>query len=559
MNLITDAWLPVRRKRGARAVIAPHELTTDCTEDPVICLDWPRPDLNSAVTQLFIGLLQSCSQLVTPNARQWRRKIQTPPTPDELSEALAPLIPMFELDTPNAAFMQDLTLASESKVVNVPISSLLIDSPGENTLKENKDFFIKRGQVEELCAPCAAAALYTLQTFAPSGGQGHRTGLRGGGPLSSIVLGNTLWETLWSNVLPSLMFEQLGNIECTDVGHQFPWMDNTITSENKRELTPMQVHPLHLYWAMPRRIRLQFEDTEETICPLCQRQTQRVVRQYRTKNFGYNYGSQFQHPLSPYRESKNLLFAVKGSPEGIAYRHWRGLVYSTTEETDSTEQKTSTTKQYAAKVVELNRNQNNTLQRSYFRLWISGYDMDNMKARGWVESTIPVYHVPDDHLKKYIAYVARLIDAAEIASKALQTAVLEGMFYDNKDRKKKRSTTSVSVAATRFWAETEPNFYPLLQKLAVPSFDDAKHWDALARRWLSQLSQHAKAIFMDMCPPDAHHDGRIMQRRYVALRWLSFNTGPFNKNMCTALKLSRTMPEPPQSPAPEWATHSTPA
>ncbi|MCP4406671.1 MAG: type I-E CRISPR-associated protein Cse1/CasA [Gammaproteobacteria bacterium] len=60
------------------------------------------------------------------------------------------------------------------------ISELLIEAPGGNTLKENRDYFVKRGEVNCLCFPCIAMALFTLQTNAPSGGAGHRTSFGSG-------------------------------------------------------------------------------------------------------------------------------------------------------------------------------------------------------------------------------------------------------------------------------------------------------------------------------------------------------------------------------------------
>ena len=49
----------------------------------------------------------------------------------------------------------------------VPVSGLLIDSPGANTLRKNADLFAKRGRAGTLSRTAAAMALYTLQTFAP--------------------------------------------------------------------------------------------------------------------------------------------------------------------------------------------------------------------------------------------------------------------------------------------------------------------------------------------------------------------------------------------------------
>ena len=65
-----------------------------------------------------------------------------------------------------------LYFGAQSSVIHPAISSLLIEAPGENTVKNNQAHFIKSGMVEQVDAYWAAVALYTLQTFAPSGGQG---------------------------------------------------------------------------------------------------------------------------------------------------------------------------------------------------------------------------------------------------------------------------------------------------------------------------------------------------------------------------------------------------
>jgi CRISPR system Cascade subunit CasA len=110
-----------------------------------------------------------------------------PPTALVLSEWFAPLAPAFELDAEGARFMQDFSLTAEEGVSN-EIGTLLIETPGENALKNNSDHFIKRGRISAMCPHCAATALLTLQINAPAGGVGNRTGLRGGGPLTTLVV-----------------------------------------------------------------------------------------------------------------------------------------------------------------------------------------------------------------------------------------------------------------------------------------------------------------------------------------------------------------------------------
>src|SRR5207244_8367952 len=115
--------------------------------------------------------------------RAWRTGLTQPPEPDRLSEAFQSVSAAFDLDGAGARFMQDLKLTDgEDK----EIAPLLIEAPGGSTLRNNTDFFIKRGSVEQMCYSCVATALFTLQINAPSGGVGHRTSLRGGDPLTIL-------------------------------------------------------------------------------------------------------------------------------------------------------------------------------------------------------------------------------------------------------------------------------------------------------------------------------------------------------------------------------------
>lgn len=191
MNLINDAWIPALRADGSRGKIAPWQIAE--TENPISELDAPRADFQGALYQFLIGLLQTA--FAPEDHDDWLEFWHTAPTPDVLREAFAHHKEAFELINPDgAAFMQDLSLNDgETK----PVTALLIDAPGAKTRKDNLDHFIKGKDHETMCPACAATALFTLQINAPSGGQGHRVGLRGGGPLTTLVMpaeADTLWQ-----------------------------------------------------------------------------------------------------------------------------------------------------------------------------------------------------------------------------------------------------------------------------------------------------------------------------------------------------------------------------
>ncbi|MBK9360879.1 MAG: type I-E CRISPR-associated protein Cse1/CasA [Rubrivivax sp.] len=181
MNLLHAPWMPVRDGQGRRHWIRPDQLS-----DPAWrAFDADRPDFNGALAQFAIGLLQTTTPVDNP--MDWRRWLHTPPDGDILRQWFEPVAAAFVLDGDGPRFMQDLDLGTEG-VVHNDIGALLIELPGEQTVRNNADHFIKRGQVNALCPACAALALFTLQLNAPAGGAGHRTGVRGGGPLTTLVL-----------------------------------------------------------------------------------------------------------------------------------------------------------------------------------------------------------------------------------------------------------------------------------------------------------------------------------------------------------------------------------
>ncbi len=194
--------------------------------------------------------------------------------------------------------MQDFDLLDgESK----PIAALLINAPGAKTLKDNLDLFVKGGEVVQLCPSCAATALFTIQINAPSGGVGHRVGLRGGGPLTTLVIpaeARSLWQKLWVNVMPA---ETLGADIAVDDSNAFPWMEETRLSDKGGSQTlPGDVHRLQMYWGMPRRIRLEIDQKNTVNCSLCDASTSTSIQHFRTKNYGTNYEGPWVHPLTPY-------------------------------------------------------------------------------------------------------------------------------------------------------------------------------------------------------------------------------------------------------------------
>lgn len=533
MNLLQDPWMPVRDADGRREWIAPERLS----EPHWRAFDADRLDFNGALAQFAIGLLQTTTP--AEDSIAWRRLYRQPPDAATLRQWFQPVQAAFELDGDGPRFMQDHDLGTEGVATN-DIGALLIESPGDKTQDDNKDLFVKRRQAECLCADCAATALFTLQVNAPAGGNGHRTGLRGGGPLTTLVLatgGASLWHHLWINVRARPAFLAQGGDASLPMGqHAFPWLGPVSALQPLKSETAMaQVHPAHHFWAMPRRIRLMFEGPAQVprACDLCGRDASRAVRQYATKNQGFNYKGAWNHPLSPYRlDAKEGWLPLHPQPDGLGYRHWLSWVLGMAGARRSTR---------AAPVVTRAVQDLRGQTGGSLRLWAFGYDMDNMKARCWYESTMPLYGLTDcepDAVAFVQAEVAYWLDGAELASQYLRGAIKDAWFGHT-------ARGDFAHVDAAFWSATEAPFYRHLQGLIDAARTHAER-DPLPTReaWHRTLVQTALRLFDNVFVGTGPVD-RSNPRR-VALAHKQLNQSLHGPKLKSALGLP--VPQDPDKP-----------
>ncbi|MBR7887433.1 type I-E CRISPR-associated protein Cse1/CasA [Marinomonas sp. A79] len=491
MNLLDEAWIPVRRSNGEQDWITPLQIT-----DPtIVALDARRPDFNGALIQFLIGLVQTTTPM--DSEIEWKQWNEQPPTTEQLQQWFELVREAFVFDGDGARFMQDFSLRTEGvkeKDFN-PISGLLIDAPGENTLKENKDHFVKRDTVNALCLSCTATALFTLQVNAPSGGQGHNTSIRGGGPLTTILLAGDshfLWQTIWLNIKRQSDFLAVnGDATKTELEYSFPWVKtmNVLQLEGG-QLTPIQVHPAHNFWGTPRRIRLDLEHVFVGDCDCCGRQSGVLVDRYITKAKGFNYKGGWNHPLSPYYENKpGEMLALHPQPGGIGYKHW--LAWSLGLQGNKKNVQPASIVSY---VLESQR-----LKGKQCRLYAFGYDMDSMKARCWYESTLPLYGLSEknkDELNAVQREIQRWLEAADLASFLLRDAVKSSWFVRKADGSLD-ARGDYSFIDASFWSQTENGFYQLLRSL----IDQAREEDedivftSLREQWRDLLIKTAIRLF----------------------------------------------------------------
>jgi CRISPR system Cascade subunit CasA len=434
----------------------------------VIDLGELRPDFQAAAYQFLIGLIQTT---FAPEDRDvWRERLGTPPSREALERAFAPVRDAFHLENPGGpAFLQDLNIEGSREA---EVSELLFEQ-GSDIGR----FFSKPRIDFGLCPSCTGLALMNLQCHAPSGGRGTRTSLRGGGPITTLLIPNrddaTLWQRLWLNVVPAdeLGYGPIGQLE--DV---LPWLAPTRTSDQSdaKPTPPSDVHPLQAYWGMPRRIRLEWESTSPGRCGVCGEEQPLLLRRYWTRHGGVNYGGPWMHPLSPYSldpKGEKPPIARKGKPGGIGYRDWLALTFGLGDD------------QKPALVVE--RALSADLGDEGLRLWAMGGDFDNMKLRAWYDAVMPVVTVLPAERVRLVNEVQSIIESAAAAANFLSARVREAWIVDHSD----------PIVRQSFWDATESNFFAVVQELVEVAPRELEAAVPIRRRWLCTLRDQAFCLF----------------------------------------------------------------
>jgi CRISPR system Cascade subunit CasA len=479
-NLLTAQWLPLRRRSGVTEWVSPADITSQLATDPFVAPHWGRADLDAATLEFLIALLATALHPVDEEA--WRETWLDPPNPERLAEAFEPLEAAFRLDGDGPRFMQEWGgLDGEPS----PVSGLFIDAPGANTEKNNADLFQKRGRFHRLGMPAAAIALFTLQSYAPSGGAGHRTSMRGGGPLTTLVrprapASAALWHLVWLNV--PLVEQPLPQ---PDGGATvFPWLAKTLTSEkDKSPLDLGAFHPLMSFWWMPRRVRLDVDaGSDSTACDLTGQKGGPAVSSYRTKPWGMN-GAAAAHPLSPlYRNKANeteWLF-VHPQPGGLPYHLWVDLAFASSGHAAT---------RRPAEIVSHILNARSSYTGKMPRLWAAGYDMDNMKARGFVETTFPLFALPNPAAQSKLGAAARdLVQAATMVARATRAAVKLALNLEQAD------ASRLSALTATFYDQTEAAFFNTVGVMADALDVDANADTSAGRQAFLRLSLTTVAL-----------------------------------------------------------------
>ncbi|MBQ3719361.1 MAG: type I-E CRISPR-associated protein Cse1/CasA [Methanomicrobium sp.] len=528
-NLIKEKWIPVLRKDGSQDTISPIDLLSDSDDNPVVEISSVRPDFDGAIMQFLIGVYQV---LLSPeDDKDCRDFFKSKPSVDSLKERIDMIAPAFVLDEGEHRFMQDPSVA-ESDVWD--IKKLLIDI--DNT------HFIKDGMIQHICPHCAAMALMTLELNSPSGGRGHMTSLRGGGPLTTLVCLPDGEKTLWKNILVNIRSneqywsEESTAVDMDEVSRIFPWLMDDMPNSEKvdgeiSEIKPGDLHPYHVFFNVPRRVWIDFKDTVSGECDLCGAKSDSLVKNYWSRPNGIKYDS-WNHPLTPYyvKTDKNgsIELPVRGK-ETIGYNNWIGFVNRSPDGS-----------LIPADVVDTFKERFRNI--SDFKINAFGYATDNAKARVWTQHTLPTFSFDEKYRDIFLLEVTHLIQTAD---NLVYFTVLNIKQSYTKDRDssvhKKGKFSDVKVS---FWHQTEPLFYdtlPLLMKAIIADSDrgDGEHLAVIEckKNWLKEMRKIVMQIFEERTTIPVN-GGADPSTAAKAKRNMLFQFSEKNTKLCKLLGIS---------------------
>ncbi len=473
LNLLRDRWIPVRQ-HGKVVTVRPAEIASSGVTE----LAWPRPDLNLACLEFLIGVV---SLTYSPeNESGWKERLANPNV-DHLEEGMDQFAEHFQLGGNGPRFMQDLEAFEEDAKPSdtKPVDMLFIDSAGSSTAGKNADLIVKRNRFSVLESAEAAMALYTLQAFAPSGGAGNRTSMRGGGPMTTLVqpVGlkpeqMPLWRLVFSNVLPR------SPLPASEAIRVLPWLRPTVTSEKGQVVVNNDTNPLEVFFGMPRRLRLLFEEG----------QVVGVVQ----RPYGTNY-SAFVHPLTPYyrrKEDDPELLPVHPGAGRLSYRNWLGTTMSNGQDGTGTRRIAQAIHVY-----------NYRPHAPAYEILVGGWAMDKMKPVDFTFDTYPSLPGLD---KDGGGRVQCLLEAANATSGAVRKALKLACFLDG---------TSLASVIEAFYAETEAGFVASVHEIAGGGSSKVEE------DWYHLLTGVAGRMFDEQVLTGlADHDVAGIERRVVAKR-----------------------------------------
>lgn len=516
MNLLKDAWIPVRpQESGAARQISLETLLCGSKHWE---LALPRDDMELAALQLLVCLVQVI--LPPADARQWRERIRTPLDVDTLRAAAEPYQKWFQLDHPDFPFMQVRGVKAQEIT---PMDKLLagLDS------SQSSRFVNERNLASCLCFGCAAIALFNQANNSPSFCGGVKAGLRSSTPTTTFARlpydGFSLRETIHLNILTQEAIED-----------NFPASKDYVTEPNwvlKIKQTGVKngikqgeavkintLSPIRSLFWQPAHIELSVDDSGQQ-CACCG-MGQSKFNGFKFEKFSYEYTGAWAHPHSP------QILSVKDGKAHISYVGFNQSVPAWTDlskyivDSFIINNKGGAVEIRQAEVIKqikkfLKGNDNN------IELIIGGYRNEKAKildrrhevitlGKGWESHTNDVTQVIEHSLK----YRDSISKAFYLFSEGIERGgkKIKGASFTYKKNKKTYFTLQ-EIGINHFYRRSEGR---MLSALANIKFDDQLPTYLELDKVLSAISL---AVFDELTSP-YQHDPELFRTLTIARRSL---------------------------------------
>jgi len=214
------------------------------------------------------------------------RFVQQPLMPEIYAKACLNKMDWFDLDHPQTPFMQIRGV----KATQPTTMDKLLAGVADGT---NKTFVNPQGLGEALCGGCAAIALFNAANNCPSMGGGFKGSLRGSTPITVLIKGKELRQTVWLNVLTEETAEAVMPWH-QNSKNQLPNYLDTIKAEAKVPASAIGLYR-GLLWQPAHFELLSTENSAHCSCCGC---LEPVYNGFNKAKFNYSIEGVWPHPLS---------------------------------------------------------------------------------------------------------------------------------------------------------------------------------------------------------------------------------------------------------------------
>lgn len=464
-NVLSDRWIPLDQSGQLEYASYVELLAGEKDAEDVI---HPRDDVRFYIRMLLSALTQA---LFPPkDKRELRERIEKPLGRSVVEARIRAVMSDFELvATPKKpGFMQIAGGKNEER------TDKLLFGLEKHVLTRS---IHQRGAIRDssICAACAVPLLYAAHAFAPAGGRGWYSSVRGSPCCTTLMIAETLRQSVWSNTLHRQSVLTLGPLR-SESADETPW------KQNARSIKKGDVVGLceGLFWPA-RALRLARHSSGP--CVSCGHDGDRlIVIGFEGKS--QNSGALYPHPYSPTRDTKKGRLFVHLRADRPSWTGLLDLIGFVDGDRNARE----------APVLEQWRE---SLGQQTTTLAVLDYSTDKASFVGSVVELFPLSRAQLDN-SEFRPRLRALVGFAEQVLFALRKALKKAHSSRGTKPKAQRDGYWAADAEASFWQRTEPHFWQTYRALLDGTFSDDKPFrEALCRAALALYDEHTAASMHD--------------------------------------------------------------